>query len=212
MDVWPSSPKPWFSITKEIDWRTLRSQTVSGISRRRATWLRPLHRFSVHLGALSERDGKAEATKLYNFYMAQLGGYRAFKFQFPGEGTWEGQPTRKLSDDGTTAVFQAQVKYGGDYENPVVVDQKLLVPGTINVYIDGALQDPSSYTLDEDEGTITMSSTTGTVTADYQRYYKCVFRDDTMSLELFQWKLWRTGVVLQEVDYGGSGGGYSPPS
>ena len=199
MDLWPADVKPWYSITKEVLWRTLKSETESGILRRRAMWLRPLHRFTIQFGALSERDGKSEASKLYNFYMAQLGGYKTFKFPFPQEGPWESQPTRKLSDDGITAVYQAQVKYGGDYSNPVTVDQKLLVPGTVNVYIDGTLQDPSSYTLDEEEGTITMSSTSGTVTVDYERYYKVVFQDDNLSLELFTYKLFKTGLTLLEV-------------
>ena len=192
MDIFPS--KPAYPVTKEALWRTLRSDTVSGISRRRATWLRPLHRFTIHLPALS----REEAHDLYSFYMSQLGGFRAFKFQFIKEGTWEGMSMRLISGQ----EWQIQITYGSSYDNPVTVDQKLLIPGTVTIYDDGVVLDPSHYSLDCDEGKVTFASgyPTGTPTCDYKRYYKVVFRDDNLTKELFMNTFWKTDLVLVEVD------------
>ena len=172
MDVFPLIPG--LEITKEPFVQVIRSTTDSGVSRRRIQWQRPLHRFTISLPGLR----KADMETLYNFWFAQRGGLRPFKFQFPRESAFTGQPTRLVS----SGVYQAQVRYGADYAKPWTVDQKLLIPGTVNVYIDGVLQDPSTYTLDEDEGTITMDPTEGTVTVDFKRYYKCVFSTDSIPL------------------------------
>ena len=81
MDTFPEIRIP-FSVSKIVEWKILKSEMIGGAKKRRTQWVRPKHRFVFRLDALADY-GNEEADKIYNFFLAQMGGLRAFKFFFP---------------------------------------------------------------------------------------------------------------------------------
>ena len=111
-------------------------------------------------------------------------------------------------DDGTSimvdyqwynTILQVQIKYGSDYSSPVTVDQKYLIESTVVVYENGSEISSDNYTLNADDGLITINLiSTDTVTVDYYRYYGVVFTEDNIEMEMFKWRLYTIGITLEE--------------
>ena len=78
---------------------------------------------------------------------------------------------------------------GGGFAEPIVAPNLVS-----NVYLNGVVQSPSSYSVDASNGILTFAAAPGSgvvVTADFSYYFRVRFADDAASFENFMYQLWR---------------------
>lgn len=148
------------------------------------------YEFDLTYEMLRNRDSYRELDTIQSFFLAMRGGYDYFKFQDPNDYYVNGSLLG--TGNGTNRTFIFARNTGPSYYEAV---------GYLNavsaVYLNGVLQDPSSYTLSAPNVlTFTTAPAAGVkVTADFTYYYLCRFAEDLQQYDQFCSTMWELGQV-----------------
>jgi hypothetical protein len=181
---WSRHKKPGFS--------TRVASHVSGREVRAALMSYPLYEFeTVYNGLASSATpafaglGTASLQSLMGFFLQLQGQFGTFLYTDPDDNAVTAQAFG--TGDGATTVFTMMRSLGGFLE-PVG-----WITSIAAVYLDGAVQSGSSYSL-ATPNTLTFGSAPGsgvTISADFAYAFNCRFLDDRMDFEEFMSNLWR---------------------
>ena len=217
----------------------------------------PMHEFELIYnvlrgGVLPGGAAALEFQTMMGFFLSVLGTLDGFLYQNPYDWAVTGQPvinmtTGGTNTDGTTTNFLLVRSLGNAYTSyePVgYVNTALGAPilngiTSFNVYVNGTLQSPSTYTILQDTGIATsgvpaVAGAPGNqvlqfntapggafpVTVDMSYYYFVRFSDDQLDFEQIVWNTWGVKKVLlvskrsqsTMLAAGGISGAIVPPS
>jgi hypothetical protein len=181
---WSRHKKPGFS--------TRVASHVSGREVRVALMSYPLYEFeTVYSGLASSATaafaglGASSLQSLMGFFLQLQGQFATFLYADPDDNTVTGQAF--ATGDGSTTSFTMMRSLGGFLE-PVG-----WVTAVANVYLNGAVQSSSSYSLTTPNALVFTSApaSSATVSADFSYAFNCRFLDDQMDFEEFMASLWR---------------------
>lgn len=189
MAVFPNiSPSYDYIVTPQF--KTLKLGPTDGdfIQRRRKRTT-PLYRFTLKYDRLLATEEKT----LYDFYLSRYGAWEAFAFFDFDTIAYTGVSL----GTGTGAATQFQMKARNTTGTTIYVDAIAKALGTDYTIGSGTGTDG------QDKVTFTVAPGNGlAVTADYtgQKYSaNCTFEADNMDMAMFQYNLYRTGLVIIEV-------------
>lgn len=181
---WSRHKKPGFS--------TRVASHVSGREVRVALMSYPLYEFEATYNGLASSAtpafaglGAASLQNLMGFFLQLQGQFGTFLYADPDDNSVAAQAF--ASGDGATTSFTMMRTLGGFLE-PVG-----WVTSLANVYLNGVVQAPSSYSLAA-PNTLVFGSAPGaglTVSADFSYAFNCRFVDDRLDFEEFMSNLWR---------------------
>lgn len=189
MSVFPDIT-PSYDYSVQPAFYNLRLGPTDGdfIQRRRKR-LTPLMRFTLQFNNLIEANIKT----LYDFFIARYGGWDAFAFFDFDSKTWTAISVG--TGDGSTTSFALIAKETS--ARTVYVDSVAQIEGTDYTFYSGQGTDG------QDKITFASAPANGAViTADYtgRKYYSnCIFGEDYMDRNLFEVKLYKTGLTIVEV-------------
>ncbi len=158
-----------YSSTKNEKWNTTIQTSGSGMSRSMTNQLYPEWTIKTKLVALTD----AETRTLMGFVALRKGAYEPFYWYDPEDNTATKQTLAAITA-GTT--YQCVIPMGGYVEPAEYVEVSA-------VYVNGTLKSASSYSVSN--GVITFGtaiSTSATVKATYQYWWKVRFDDDGMGI------------------------------
>ncbi len=190
LEVFPESPRPTIPVEIEARFRTLISETDTGIEYRRRKWLFPRRRVRLSFQKRKEDDLNA----LWLFYRRHYGAYQAFWwFDYVAE-AWENE--RVGRGDGTLTTFD--------------LPGKEIDSSTLKVYVDGVEKAlGADYTFSQGTGEggadqivfAAAPSAGALITADFtgRLRFKCRFAQDFTSKKRFTWVLRALELELLEV-------------
>jgi len=192
--VFPTLPGLAWSVTKTPTFQTRIQRAVSGRELRAVDYPSPLWRFTLVFAFLRDNPaaGFDELHTLMGFYLSCQGAYGTFLFQDPSDFYTNDQYLG--TGDSSRYAFQLQRSMGstlpsGGFTEPVVA------PNTVDaIYFDGIVQNPASYTVDPDSGSISFATPPRTglvITADFSYWFRCRFVDDSYDFENFMHRLWQ---------------------
>lgn len=188
-----SLPGLTFSVHKKPMFKTRISEGAAGNEVRNAMMQYPRWDFELTYDYLEDKSGANSSLKtIMGFFLARQGSFDSWLFKDPDDY----QVTAGIcgTSDGVTTAFPFARAMGGFIEKVGQVD----TANTINVYLDGALQSPSLYTVTLPNTMVfTTAPAAGTITATFQFFYACRFVEDQMDFEKFYDKLWS----LQTCDF-----------
>lgn len=188
MAEFPTTPRPFYPVIIEPEWKTNISTFDSGKEQRRQKWDFPKYNVELRYDVLSSADIQS----LWDFYMARKGAYEAFYFydlesvahnaQYVGIG------------DGATATFDIPGKSTSSQ----------------TIYIDGVPLG-SGYTIlsgggseNSDRVQFTAAPAIGEmITCDFTGFLRirCRFKEDKMSKSAFTASLRQTGLKLKGLSF-----------
>lgn len=182
------SPSYDYIVTPQF--KTLKLGPTDGdFVQRRRKRTTPLYRFTLKYDRLSATEEKA----LYDFYLARYGSWEAFAFFDFDTRAYAGVSL----GTGNGAATQFQMKARKTTNRTIYVNAIAKTEGTD--YTIGS----ETGTDGQDKVTFTVAPGNGlAVTADYtgQKYFSnCTFEADNMDMAMFQYNLYRTGLVIIEV-------------
>lgn len=181
-----------FSVHKKPSFKTNIHEAASGKEVRNALQQFPRWEFNLSYEFLEDRSAGTTSLKtIMGFFMTCQGSFAAWLFKDPDDYLVESGLCGVA--DGAITSFPFLRSMGGFYEQIGQVDES----NTINIYVDGVLQDPGDYTLNGNEFIFDVAPASGDVTADFQFYFVCRFLEDQLDFEKFMDKLWS----LQECDF-----------
>jgi len=184
---------PQYNYTSAVQFKTDVSSFESGKEQRRARWSTPLKVFDINFEVLDWDDMHT----LYDFYVARKGSYEEFYF--------DGLHNIPISSEivSTPSGLTYSVTLTTPPIKPSTLTVTLSTSGltlTDNGY--GVLTGNGSGTINYDTGALSVvfNSPPGTtVLANYNFYYNCRFSEDSLSFEMFTWKLYAEKFVLLEM-------------
>jgi hypothetical protein len=181
---------PSFNIVITPVYNTLKLGPTDGdfIQRRRKR-LTPLFQISLKWDLLTEDEEK----QLYEFFIARYGIWEAFSFFDPILRKWA--DIKIGTGDGFQTVFNLKAKETSD--RAIKVDGVTKTEGVDYTFSAGTGTDG------QDRITFTSAPAVGAViTANYRSklyFPKCIFQDDYMDRDVFSYRLYTTGLFIQEV-------------
>jgi len=187
----PALPGLAWSRHKKPSFSTRVASHVSGREVRVALMGYPLYEFeAVYNGLTSSASaftglGALSLQSLMGFFLQLQGQFETFLYVDPDDATTTAQTF--ATGDGSTKSFIMMRALGGFLE-PVG-----WVTGISNVYVNGAVQPGTSYSLTA-PNTLTFASApaSGTaVSADFAYAFNCRFIDDQMDFEEFMSNIWK---------------------
>jgi uncharacterized protein (TIGR02217 family) len=203
-----------WSVQESPQTSTRLSRHVSGRTVAASLYKYPLYLFElVYEGLTSASDpafsnlGAQSLQAIQGFFLSRAGGFDTFLFR-------KADATGNISDswvdgqqlgvgNGSTAAFTFVREVPLLAPQPPYIEPVGQVePNGLNIYLNGALQVPSSYAVTwPNQVTFNTPPPTGAVvSADYAYYFVCRFSDDTLDFENFAHLLWKLGSVkLQTV-------------
>jgi len=120
------------------------------------------------------------------------GAFGTFLFRDPSD--WQVTGQQIGIGDASRTGFQLQRSMGvaltgGGFIEPVVA------PNVVRaIYLNGIVQDPSTYSIDAATGLVTFGSPPSSgliITVDFTYYFRCRFVDDKYDFENFMYQLWQ---------------------
>jgi uncharacterized protein (TIGR02217 family) len=199
--VFPTLPLLGFP-KRTPEWQTRKPTSISGKETAIADWSYPRWTWEYPIDGLRQAGANqqvatfnggvwSEFATLVGFYNARQGGFDSFLYQDPTDNTVTGQSLGVGNASATS--FQLVRAFGGDSE-PIFAPN---LGATFNVYLNGTLQSPSSYTKNgwgsSTPGTIVFTSAPGsgvTVSADFSYYFPCRFVADKCDFQQLMAGLW----------------------
>lgn len=182
-----------FSVHKKPTFKTKISESTNGNEFRSALMQYPRWDFELTYELLEDKSGAASSLKtIMGFFLSRQGSFDSWLFKDPDDYL----VTNGFCGvaDGVTTQFPLCRTMGDFHEKVGQVD----TANTINVYVNGVLQAPASYTVTLPNLIVFSSApVSGNVTADFQFYFACRFIDDQQDYEKFYDKLWN----LQTCDF-----------
>ena len=203
--IFPALPGLGWSVSKAPRFTTRTQKAISGRELRVIDQLHPIWTFTLTYEILRDKHdargagglgaGFDELRTLMGFFLNQQGAFQPFLFDDPSDDTITGQTIG--IGDGVTLAFQL-VRTMGGFAEPI------LAPNVVsNVYLNGIVQSPSTYTVNFNTGLLTFTAAPSSgqqVTADFTYYFRVRFSDDTAEFENFMYQLWSLKQVkLQSV-------------
>jgi uncharacterized protein (TIGR02217 family) len=179
--IWPVSQP----FEETVLWKTLVTTYEDGKEQRRKKWSQPKRSYSLTLSSRSDTI----TNQVWDFFNARSGAYETFYF----ENTNESPATGELVGYGTGALRDFQL------------DHFPLPSGAITLTVNGVAQtETTNYTLARSTGAITFAVGSVPVSGDpiVATYRNCRivrFAEDQLTRELFNYKLYNTGIKLAEV-------------
>jgi hypothetical protein len=156
----------------------------------------PLHDFELTYDFLRDsfQSGTLEFKTMLGFFLAVSGNLGRFLFRNPDDNTVKSQAIG--TTDGSTRLWTLVRTFGvGEYSGtePIgYVDETQ----PFNLYLNGVLQDPSTYTVLTTQGANQQVQFAGVpsagkaITVDMSYFYYCKLADDNLSFEKFMSQLW----------------------
>lgn len=188
----PTTGLGW-SVTRQPQWDTSKAVSISGKETRVSNWSYPRYQWTITYNLL--RQGTVlgsdwdEMAQLFGFYNARQGSFDSWLYQDAHDDTVTGQTVG--TGDGATAAFQMIRAFGGFVEPILAPD----LSATLNVYLNGVLQSPSSYTVTAWEttnaagpGKLIFNSAPGAgvaITVDFSWFWPVRFDADKLSFDEF---------------------------
>ena len=177
---YPVSRSPVFASTVQ--------QNISGKETRIALQSFPRWKWELSYNILRSSAALAEYQALVGFFNSRLGSFDTFLYLDADDHSVTGQAIG--SGNGSTTVFQLVRAFGGFVE-PMLAPN---IAGTINVYLNGTLQSPSTYTVNgwgtsnsNGPGSIVFNTAPANgvaITADFSYYWPCRMSADTLATSL----------------------------
>lgn len=176
-----------YPVIKTPNWSTDVQVSVSGKRTTLQRWSYPIYSFEVGYEFLRTDTAYKEYQELVAFYNLAGGRAQLWRFNDPDDGTATNQPFGV--GDGTTLTFQLTRAMQGSTLS--WVDPVYYPTGTPQIFIDGALQDPSSYSISQ-TGLVTFGFAPGpasvlTWTGTFDWLVR--FDEDSSSFEKFTYNL-----------------------
>lgn len=142
--------------------------------------------------------GFTELQQLSGLFLQCLGAYGEFYYSDPDDSSRSGEFVGIAN--GVVTTFPLYVSWGSGPFTPAF---KFPVGGinALNaVYINNVLQSPTTYGLDATNTKLVFTSApaSGTITADFEFYYRCRFLDDEMTYSQWAENLWEVKTVQFE--------------
>lgn len=189
MSVFPDI-MPSYDYNVQSAFHNLRLGPTDGdFTQRRRKRLTPLHKFTLQFNTLFAADIKT----LYDFFIARYGGWDAFAFFDCDSKNWSALSIG--TGDGATTSFNLQAKETSG--RTVFINSVAQAEGTDYTFYSGQGTDG------QDKITFASApSNSAAITADLtgRRYYSnCIFTDDYMDRNLFEVRLYKTGLTIIEV-------------
>jgi hypothetical protein len=187
----PTLPGLTWSRHKKPGFATRVAAHVSGREVRVALMSYPLYEFEAVYSGLSSAAsafaglGASSLQSLMGFFLQLQGQFGTFLYADPDDDAVTGQAF--ATGDGSTTAFTMMRSLGGFLE-PVG-----WVTTITNVYLNGAVQSVSSYSLTTPNNlTFTAAPGAGTaLSADFAYAFNCRFLDDQIDFEEFMSNLWK---------------------
>lgn len=189
-----SLPGLGFTWHKIPNFNTNVKQAVSGPSVRNALMPYPIWGFQGEYDILEDASGAASSLKtLMGFFLQMKGQFDTFLFKDNDDYSVTAGPTT-FPADGVTTQFEFARTLGGFVEKVGQVD----VGKTLHVYRNGVLINPSAYTVTMPNLIVfSVAPAAGTITADFEFFFVCKFKADSMDFEKFADKFWQ----LQTIEF-----------
>ena len=186
--IFPTLPGIGWTFTRAPLWSTLKHQTVSGREMRAAMYSYPLYKYTLIYDFLRTDAAYQELQTLVGFFNARSGSYDSFLFRDPDDNAVVAPETIGVGD-GTTTAFQLGKAYGG-FAEPVYAPN---LTG-LSVYVGGALQSPSSYSVGAATGVVTFGAAPAAgapIAWTGSFYYLTRFAQDSVDFEKFMFNLFQ---------------------
>jgi uncharacterized protein (TIGR02217 family) len=156
--IFPALPGLAWSVTKTPTFQTRIQRAASGRELRALDYPYPLWQFALVYDFLRDDPtaGYDELRTLMGFFMLCQGAFGTFLFRDPSDFQITGQQIG--TGDASTTVFQLQRAIGaalpgGGFMEPIVAPNVVRM-----IYLDGITQDPGSYSVDADTGSVTFGT------------------------------------------------------
>ncbi len=194
LNQFPTLPGLAWSVTKQPSFKTRIQKSVSGRERRINDQPLPIWTWTLSYDFLRDdvAGGYNELRTLMAFHAQQQGAFTAFLYTDPADNAATGS-NLGTGNASQTAFQLVRTLYpalpGGGYAEPIVAPNLVS-----NVYLNGVVQSPSSYSVNASNGILTFTAAPGSgvvVTADFSYYFRVRFADDAASFENFMYQLWR---------------------
>lgn len=209
--IFPALPGLAWSVTKQPRFATRIQRAVSGRELRALDQPNPIWTWTLTYSLLrDEWDTRAaagpgigydELRTLMGFFLEQQGAFTPFLFADPTDNAATGQVLG--AGDGSATAFQlvrtmGAALPGGGFAEPITAPNAVT-----NIYFNGVLQTPSSYSVAADTGLVTFTTPPPAgqaVSADFTYYFRVRFADDAAEFENFMYQLWSLRQIrLQSV-------------
>ena len=192
--IFPALPGLTWSVTKTPIFQTRIQRAVSDRELRAIDYPYPLWQFALVYDFLRDDQaaGYDELRTLLGFFMLCRGAFGTFLFRDPSD--WQVTGQQIGIGDASRTGFQLQRSMGvaltgGGFIEPVVA------PNVVRaIYLNGIVQDPSTYSIDAATGLVTFGSPPSSgliITVDFTYYFRCRFVDDKYDFENFMYQLWQ---------------------
>lgn len=166
-------------------WKSNNQEATSGKETLISLWSFPRWKWELPFEVLRTLAATPDFYTLANFYNSTYGATSAFLFTDPDDHSVLGQGIG--AGDGTTTLFQLVRALGGaGFVEPIYAPNAVS-----NVYVNGVVQSPSSYSVgaygSSNPGQITFATAPvagAAVAADFSYYFPCRFTDDRVDFDL----------------------------
>lgn len=202
--LYPTLPGLAYSVIKRPKFFTGVGKSATGREVRVNYAANPLWEWDLTYAYLPDKQSDSAATasdlkELVGFYLSQNGSFSAFKFEDPDDNAVTAQFIG--TTDGVTTTWILVRTYGGGSGAGTEPIGWVNTDEPFHVFLDGTLQDPSTYTLLTTIGVLQQlrfnsAPAAGHVITVTMRFYYCVhFSADTYDFEKFMDKLWSTQTI-----------------
>lgn len=210
-NVFPSLPGLAWSVFKSPQFKTRIQKSVSNRELRLTFQPMPTWEFKLKFSFLRDKNDTRqpnwgtslnELRTLMGFFLQQQGSLTPFLLDDPTDDSatdqaLENTTTGGTTGDGTTTTFQL-IRTMNGFNEPIIAPNELY-----DVYLNGVLQSPSSYSLNSGNGILTFNTAPGAgvnVTATFTYYFLVRFGEDTSAFENFLYQLWSANEIkLQSI-------------
>jgi uncharacterized protein (TIGR02217 family) len=203
-DIYPTLPGLTYTVTKRPKWFTGIGTSVSGREVRYAYAATPLWEWDLSYEYLPDFAAPGSATAsdfktLIGFYLSQSGALGGFLFKDPDDYVVTAQPIG--TTDGTITNWTLVRTFGGGDGTGTEPIGYLDQSQPCHVYLNGVLQDPSTYTLATTQPVaqvVKFNVAPGggqTITVDMTFFYYVRFKEDYVDFDKFMDKLWSTKQI-----------------
>ena len=208
--IYPTLIGLGYSVIKRPIWNTSTAAAASGRSSRAGLQVNPIYEWDLTYDLLSDGAENIQSTTasdlktLMGFYNSVAGGLFSFLFTDPDDCAVTGQALG--TGDGTTTNFTFVRTLGGSAGSTTEPVGYVNQTKTLNVYVAGVLQSPSTYTVlsANDYAQVLKFNTApaagAAITADFSYYYVVFFKDDSYDFEKFAYQIWGAKKVTLRTD------------
>jgi len=176
-----------WNVVRQPEFNTKTQKAVSGREVRLAFMSFPLYTFKLTYEVLRGGNAYTEIKQLCSFFLQRQGKFDSFLYQDPTDNAVTGQGFG--SGNGSTKAFQLVRAYGT--LSSAFVEPVQNLNGTPSIYINGTLQNASTYTISNGMVTFNSAPASGTsLTWTGGFYYRVRFNMDAAEFNQFMQDLW----------------------